>query len=71
MRQKVENAISSSIRPYLRSLGNDISLVSVTGNSITVRIIGEPDSIMRISLRAAVSMKIQALVPEVTSVDFS
>jgi Fe-S cluster biogenesis protein NfuA len=70
MRQKVENAINSVIRPYLRSLGMDISLVSVTGDSITVQIINEPESIMRISLRAAISVKIRELVPEVISVDF-
>jgi Fe-S cluster biogenesis protein NfuA len=71
MRQKVEDAISGSIRPYLQSLGYDISLVSVTGTTITVRITQGLKSIMSIALQLAVEMKIRELVPEVTWVNFS
>ena len=70
MRQQVESTINSTIRPYLRSMGMDVDLLSVAGSVVTLQIRGEPEDITRISLRVAVEMKIQELVPTVTSVEF-
>ena len=70
MRQQVESTINSTIRPYLRSMGMDVDLLSVAGSVVTLQIRGEPEDITRISLRVAVEMKIQSLVPTVTSVEF-
>jgi Fe-S cluster biogenesis protein NfuA len=70
MRQEVEAAINSKIRPYLQSLGNDVAVTSVVGGVVTLRIQGEPAGIMRVPLRAAVSMKLRELAPSVQSVNF-
>jgi|GEM_PF-4702663 len=70
MRIQVQEAIDTKLRPYVQSLGNDLILRSLVGDVATLKIIGEPDSFMRIPLRTAVSMKLQELVPGVKSVLF-
>lgn len=69
--QKIEAALDE-IRPFLRSDGGDISLVSVEdGKKVKVRLMGAcvDCSVNQMTLKSGVEMTIKKHAPEIESVE--
>ncbi|HAA02959.1 MAG TPA: hypothetical protein DCE18_06275 [Syntrophobacteraceae bacterium] len=70
---RVNAVITNKIRPYLQSLGKDIVLVKFDEfetRIATICILGESDSMERISLRTVITTAIQKDAPLVKSVEY-
>jgi Fe-S cluster biogenesis protein NfuA len=70
MREKVEEAINSRIRPLLQSDGGGIELVEVEGGVVKVRLTGACAGcpMAAITLQSAVERLLKESVPEVEKV---
>ena len=70
MREKIEEAINSKIRPLLQADGGDIELVDVDGGTVKVRLTGACAGCpaAAITLQAGVERILKEAVPEVEQV---
>lgn len=69
IKNNVEKALNE-IRPFLKSDGGDISLVSIDNNAVTVRLEGNCVScnVNRMTLKSGVEMTIKKYVPQIEKV---
>lgn len=67
--QRIEIALNE-IRPYLNNDGGDIELVSVEGDILNVRLVGNCSSCMvnQMTLKSGVEMMVKKYAPEISKV---
>lgn len=67
--QRIEIALNE-IRPYLNNDGGDIELVSVEGDTLNVRLVGNCSSCLvnQMTLKSGVEMMVKKHAPEITKV---
>ena len=69
LNDRIEQALAE-IRPFLQNDGGDISLISVEGEKVTVRLEGAcvDCSVKQMTLKSGVAMTIQKYAPEIQEV---
>ncbi|MGB0145992.1 MAG: NifU family protein [Flavobacteriaceae bacterium] len=69
LNDRIEQALAE-IRPFLQNDGGDISLISVEGEKVTVRLEGAcvDCSVNQMTLKSGVAMTIQKYAPEIQDV---
>lgn len=69
LKLRVEKALEE-IRPFLKSDGGDIELLSIEDNVVTVRLLGScfGCSVNQMTLKSGVEMTIKKYAPEITKV---
>ncbi|MFA5620917.1 MAG: NifU family protein [Weeksellaceae bacterium] len=69
LRERIEVALAE-IRPYLNNDGGDIELISIEGDVVNVRLVGNCSACMvnQLTLKIGVEMTIKKHAPEISKV---